>query len=76
MWQFSINSLKLVCTSTPPRGLTLEGDMKAISEVSTRAVSEAQTNYIRDAIAVICGLSVLVFVCLASEGLDKSVGFF
>jgi hypothetical protein len=43
---------------------------------STRAVSEAQTNYIRNAIAVICGLGVLVFVCLATDGLDMSVGFF
>jgi hypothetical protein len=50
--------------------------MIAISEVSTPAVSKAQTNYVRDAIAVICGLAVLVFVCLASDGLDKSVGFF
>ena len=71
-----MNALKLVCTCNPPRGLTLEGDMNAISEVSTPAVSEAQTNYVRNAIAVICGLAVLVFVCMASEGLDKSVGFF
>ena len=60
----------------PPRGLTLEGDMNAISEVSTPAVSKAQTDYIRDAIAVICGVAMLVFACLASEGLDKGVGFF
>ncbi len=50
--------------------------MNAISEVSTPAVSEVQTNYIRDVIAVICGLGVLVLVSLASDGLDKSVGFF
>ena len=54
----------------------MEGDMNAIAEVSTPAVSEAQTKYVRDAIAVICGLGVLVFVCLATDGLDMSVGFF
>lgn len=54
----------------------MEGDMNAIAEVSTPAVSEAQTNYVRNAIAVICGLGVLVFVCLATDGLDMSVGFF
>jgi hypothetical protein len=51
--------------------------MNAISEVSTRVVSQAQTNYIINAIAVICGLGVVVvLVCLATDGLDMSVGFF
>lgn len=50
--------------------------MNAISEVSTLAVSEVQASYIQNAIAVICGLGVLVFVCLATNGLDMSVGFF
>jgi hypothetical protein len=75
VWQFSVNSLKLVCTSNPPRGLTLEGDMSAISAVSTRDVSKTQANFM-NAIAVICGLGVVVLVCLATDGLDMSVGFF
>jgi hypothetical protein len=50
--------------------------MNAISDVSAPAVSEAQTNYIRNAIAVICGLGVLVLMCMATDGLDMSVGFF
>jgi len=50
--------------------------MNSISEVSTRVLSEAQTNYIMNAIAVICGLGVVVLVCLATDGLDMSVGFF
>ncbi|MGZ5872184.1 MAG: hypothetical protein ACXWKP_08735 [Bradyrhizobium sp.] len=50
--------------------------MNVISEVSTRAVSETLTNYALHAIAVICGLGVVVFVCLATSGLDMSVGFF
>jgi hypothetical protein len=51
--------------------------MKAISEVSTPAVSETKTNvYALNVIAIICGLGVVVFVCLATSGLDLSVGFF
>ena len=54
----------------------MESDMNAISDVSTPAVSKTETNYALDAIAVICGLCVVVFVCLATNGLDMSVGFF
>jgi hypothetical protein len=62
---------------TPSWGLILEGDMKAISEVSTPAVSETQTNvYALNTIAIICGLGVVVFMCLATSGLDMSIGFF
>jgi ribose/xylose/arabinose/galactoside ABC-type transport system permease subunit len=51
--------------------------MRAISEVSTRAVSETQTNInVLNVIGIICGLGVLVLVCLATSGLDLSVGFF
>jgi hypothetical protein len=51
--------------------------MKAISEFSTPAVSETRTNvYASNVVAIICGLGVVVFVCLATSGLDMSVGFF
>jgi hypothetical protein len=50
--------------------------MNSISEISTRAVSETQTNYFLQVIAVICGLGVVVFLCLATDGLDMSVGFY
>jgi hypothetical protein len=51
--------------------------MKAIPELSTLAVSETRTNvYVVNAIAIICGLGVVVFACLATSGLDMSVGFF
>ena len=51
--------------------------MKAISELSTPAVSETRTKvYALNVIAIICGLGVVVFVCLATSGLDTSVGFF
>jgi hypothetical protein len=51
--------------------------MNAISEVSTPAASERQANtYALNVIAIICGLGVVVFVCLATSGMDMSVGFF
>ena len=37
--------------------------MNAISEVSTRAVSERPTNYTLHAIAVICGLGMVMCGC-------------
>lgn len=75
--QFYINCLKLVCTRNPlPRGSTLEGDMNAISDVSTQPVPVAQTNYAVNAVAMICGLGIVVWVCMATSGLDMSVGFF
>jgi hypothetical protein len=62
---------------TPSWGRILEGDMKAIPELSTLAVSETRTNvYVVNVIAIICGLGVVVFACLATSGLDMSVGFF
>jgi hypothetical protein len=75
--QFSINSLKSVCTGSPLlRGSILEGDMKAIPEVSAPAVPATQINYAVNVIAIICGLGIVVCVCLATSGLDMSVGFF
>jgi hypothetical protein len=50
--------------------------MNAIPEITTRAVPEAQIDYALNLIAMICGLGVVVFVCLATSGLDMSVGFF
>jgi hypothetical protein len=55
--------------------------MNGISEVSVRDVPEGQAEgqakvYALNVIAIICGLGVVVFVCLATSGLDMSVGFF
>jgi hypothetical protein len=51
--------------------------MNAISEVSKQAVPERQDKvYALNVIAIICGLGVVVFVCLATSGLDMSVGLF
>jgi hypothetical protein len=53
-----------------------EGEMHTIPEVSTRAVPEAGTNLIVNLMAVICGLGLVAFVCMATSGLDMSAGFF
>jgi hypothetical protein len=50
--------------------------MHAIPEVSTPAVPETRTNFALTLIAMICGLGIVVFVCLATSELDKSAGFF
>jgi hypothetical protein len=50
--------------------------MNAISDVSTQAFPVTQTNYAVNAIAMICGLGIVVWVCMATSGLDMSVGFF
>lgn len=51
--------------------------MNVISEVSTRAVSETQTNVnVLNVIGIVCGLAVVVLACLATSGLDLSAGFF
>jgi hypothetical protein len=50
--------------------------MNAIPEITTRAVLETKIDYALNLIAIICGLGVVVFVCLATSGLDMSVGFF
>jgi hypothetical protein len=51
--------------------------MNAISEVSAQAVPETRTNvYILNVLAIICGIGLVVLACLATSGLDMSVGFF
>jgi uncharacterized membrane protein HdeD (DUF308 family) len=51
--------------------------MNSVAEVSTKAVPETQTSVTAvNVIAIICGLVVVVFVCMATSGLDMSAGFF
>ena len=54
----------------------MEGDMNAISEVSTQAVPVTKIDYAVSVIAMICGLVIVVCICMATSGLDMSVGFF
>jgi hypothetical protein len=50
--------------------------MKAIPEFFAPDASETQISYPMSVIAMICGLGIVVFVCLATLGLDLSDGFF
>ena len=50
--------------------------MQAIPEVPAQAVAETQANFALDLIAIVCGLGVVAFLCVATYGLDLSVGFF
>jgi len=50
--------------------------MQTIPEVPAQAIPETQANFALDLVAVVCGLVVVVFLCMATYGLDMSVGFF
>ena len=49
--------------------------MHTVQEAPARAVPEVH-NFAMKLIAVLCGLGIVVFVCLATPGLDMSPGFF
>jgi len=59
-----------------PRDLIFEGKMHTIQEASARAVPKAHANFAMNLVAMVCGLGIVVFVCLATSGLDMSPGFF
>ena len=50
--------------------------MQAIPEVPAQATPEPQAKFALDLIAIVCGLGVVALLCLATYGLDMSVGFF
>ena len=50
--------------------------MNSIPDVSLPAVPETLTSYAVSVIAMICGLGIVVWICMATSGLDMSVGFF
>jgi len=50
--------------------------MQAIEKTSSEVVPASATNFFTNAMAVLCGLAVLVAICLAKPGLDMSAGFF
>jgi hypothetical protein len=58
-------------------GLFFEANMNSIAEISKQAARETLTSVsARDVLAVICGLGLVVLICMATSGLDMSVGFF
>ena len=50
--------------------------MESVTKISAEAVPAAANNLIINAMAVICGLGLVVFACIATNGLDMSAGFF
>ena len=50
--------------------------MESVTKISAEAVPAVNNNLIVNAMAVICGLALVVFACMATDGLDMSAGFF
>jgi hypothetical protein len=50
--------------------------MDNVAKISAEAVPSATDNVLVNVMAVICGLALLVFACMATSGLDMSAGFF
>jgi hypothetical protein len=50
--------------------------MNTAANISAQVIPAAANNLIVNAIAVVCGLGLVVFACMATSGLDMSVGFF
>jgi hypothetical protein len=50
--------------------------MDSVAKISAEAVPSKAKNLIVNVMAVICGLALVVFACMATSGLDMSAGFF
>jgi hypothetical protein len=50
--------------------------MNPISEVIAPAVSKPYAGYLKDLVAILCGLGIVLAAGMATSGLDMSVGFF
>jgi hypothetical protein len=50
--------------------------MHTLPEAPARAVPQARVNLIMNVAAIVCGLGLVVLICLATSGLDMSAGFF
>jgi hypothetical protein len=50
--------------------------MDNIAKISAEAAPSVANNVLVNVMAVVCGLALIVFVCVATSGLDMSVGFF
>ena len=60
----------------PPWVANLEIVMQTIPEVPAQAAPETRASFALDLIAIVCGLGVVALLCMATYGLDTSVGFF
>ena len=69
--------LKEFAASLAPINLNkLGAKMNTVAKISTEAMAVSANSLITNMMAVICGLGLVVFACVATNGLDTSVGFF
>ena len=50
--------------------------MQIVEKLPGETVGASINKFIVNALAVMCGMGVLVLVCMATSGLDMSAGFF
>ena len=50
--------------------------MENVAKISAQAAPSVSNVVIINAMAVLCGLAVVMFACMATYGIDMSVGFF
>jgi hypothetical protein len=50
--------------------------MDNATKISDEIIPAAPANLLINAMAVACGLALVVFACVATNGLDMSAGFF
>lgn len=50
--------------------------MDSVTKVSAETVPASTHVLLMHATAVVCGLGLVIFACIATEGLDISYGFF
>ena len=50
--------------------------MDSVTRISDEAAPAAADKLFINMMAVMCGLALIVFVCMATSGLDMSPGFF
>jgi hypothetical protein len=50
--------------------------MQTIEKMPGEAAGTSVNKFIVNALAVMCGMGVLVLICMATSGLDMSAGFF
>jgi hypothetical protein len=54
----------------------MRAKMDSAAKTSAQVIPAATNNLIVNVMAVICGLGLIVFACMVTNGLDMSVGFF
>jgi len=50
--------------------------MDSVTKISAEAVPAAGNSLFINTMAVVCGLALVVFACMATSGLDMRAGFF